>query len=128
MSGLPSIRLPVLIAGLPPMTGELIGALLERDPLAEVHRHGDGGAGLVDAVERLRARILIVGPECLDAAQAAAASSRPDLKVLVVAADGGDSALHEFVPVRRRLGEISASTLMRAVREACVPPARWETV
>jgi len=119
--------LPVLIAGLPPMTGDLIGALLERDPLAEVHQHGGAGEDLVVEVDRLGIRVLIVGAERLEEAHAAA-SSRPMLKVLVVAADGGDSELHEFVPVRRRLGEISADTLERTMRDAAVSWPPWERV
>jgi hypothetical protein len=118
--------LPVLVDGLPRMTGELVEALLRRDPLAELHRHAGAPQELEDTLDRLGIRMLIVGLVRLHAADAALAR-RPALKVLVVAGDGSEGELHEFVPVRRRLGEISAGTLERALREAAAAwPPVWE--
>lgn len=120
-------RVPVLVTGLPRMTGELLEALLDRDPLAIVHRQAGDDGELGREIDRLGIRVLIVGAGRLRAAHAEL-ESHPGLKVLMVAGDGGRSELHEFVPHRRRLGGISADILERALRDAAAWPPAWERV
>ena len=43
----------------------------------------------------------------------------PRLKVLVVSADGRETALHELRPTRTALGEVSPRTIVDAIRGAC---------
>jgi DNA-binding NarL/FixJ family response regulator len=43
----------------------------------------------------------------------------PRLKVLVVSADGRETALHELRPNRMELGEVSPQTIVDAIRGAC---------
>ncbi len=119
-------RLPVLIAGLPELTGNIVCGLLERIPLAEVHRGGD--KTLSADVDRLRIRVLIVGTA--GAAEAHAAMlSRPVLKVLVISPGSGEGEVHEFVPTRRLLGQICEETLSRALCDAAVHwPPGWESL
>lgn len=110
------------------MVTELITELVERPLGVEVHEHLDG-RGLIDEVDAYDVRLLIVhwDDSQLLAATEAAVMRRPALKVLSVTGDARDSSLYELVPVRWRLGELSARTLEHAVQAARRPPTPiWE--
>jgi hypothetical protein len=117
-------RVPVLVAEVPELIGDIVCGLLERIPFADVHR-GRAGALSTD-VDRFRIRVLIVGLAGAPKAHAVMLS-RPGLKVLVIAPGSGDGEVHEFVPTRRGLGQICEETLAHALRDAAVAwPPVWE--
>lgn len=117
-------RVPVLVAEVPELIGDIVCGLLERIPLAEVYRCRAGT--LSTDVDRFGIRVLIVGM-AIAAEAHTLMLSRPVLRVLVIAPGSGEGEVHEFVPTRRRLGQICEETLAHALHDAAGPwPPVWE--
>ncbi len=92
------------VAGQPDM--EIVDELPREDMLSE-------------ALTRAGANVMISAGEHDDVALQRLLEELPSLKVLVVSADGRDTALYELRPTRTPLGEVSPQTIVDAIRGAC---------
>ncbi len=87
-------------------------------------------AGLLDGVERSQASVVVLGlsDSELPVECTALLATRPQTRVLGVAADGRRAFLYELRPHRTPLGEVSPAGLVEAIRGERVPVPPGEPI
>ena len=113
-------RIRILISDVPGMLRDIIEEILAAQSDMTVVGAGSDGVGVVEAVERTRADLLIRGDGHDDPEVEAVLEARPRLKVLSVEGDGRHSYLSELRPQVSPLGELSPQTLLDSIRAAYV--------
>ena len=78
---------------------------------------GHASSSLVAMAASRRIDITIIGEDDLDTVSALL-GARPHMDVFAVVPTGGETMLYEMRPCRVRLGEVSATSLVQAIREA----------
>jgi hypothetical protein len=103
---------------MPRMLLDILSHVVASEPDMVVAGRLDAEEGLLAAVRRTRATVLLVGQAADDERDkyASLLLRRPQLKVVVVAGDGKTGALYELRPERVPLGELSAAALRNAIR------------
>jgi DNA-binding NarL/FixJ family response regulator len=101
-------------------TGGIVKDIVSRAGFAVAGEFGEG-IGLLEAVEESGADSVIVDARNADRHEVTRLlDSRPRTKVLAVGTDGRHSYLYELRPHLVRLGDVSETTLVEAVR-----PSVW---
>jgi hypothetical protein len=107
--------MPIRVAmlDLPPMLTEIVSEILFRAPDVVIA----DPAGPVD--------VLVLGARSVELPEAGwtQLARQPRARVLTVSADGRHAQLYEMRPQRTALGELSAETLLNALRSAETRPA-----
>jgi hypothetical protein len=115
----------ILLASMPRMLIEMIARILANEPDFVIVGAIPECSDLTSAVRRSQADLLIVGqsslPEAADVT-AVLSSSYPG-KILTVAENGRCGTLHELTPHCETLADISATSLIAAIRRAIGPSA-----
>jgi len=111
-------RTRIVLIDMAPLLREIVREAIVREPDFDlVAEHGD--TDVRTAIERDNPDFIIVGDDA--AAQQDVRSlvgTGRGLRALEVQSDGRESVLYELRPHRISLGEISADTLVRAIRAA----------
>jgi DNA-binding NarL/FixJ family response regulator len=101
------------------MLREIIERAVTGQPDMEIIDDALPSAIVPEALRRARADVVISAEHHDSAALNHVLWELPRLKVLVVSADGRETALHELRPNRIELGEVSPQTIVDAIRGAC---------
>jgi len=101
------------------MLREIIERAVAGQPDMEIVDDLPPNAMAPDALRRAGADVVISAGYHDSAAVSRLLCELPRLKVLVVSADGRETALHELRPNRMELGEVSPQTIVDAIRGAC---------
>ena len=112
----------ILLASMPAMLMEMIAQIIAREPEFVVVGAIAECPDLASAVRRSHANLVIVGQLSLAEAnvQAVLSSSYP-AKILTITENGQCATLHELRPHREMLVNISAASLVAAIRAAIGP-------
>lgn len=100
-----------------PLLREIVREAILREPDLDLVAEHDGG-DVHTAVERDDPDFIIVGEDAADQDVRSLVGRGRGLRALEVQSDGRESVLYELRPHRIALGEISADTLVRAIRAA----------
>jgi hypothetical protein len=96
---------------------EIVGELASKERDLQIVKRVALPEGPLQARTLSSAHVVVTS---LDGATPASVSdllaARPQLRVLAISADGGESFLYELRPHKRLLGEISKETLLAAIR------------
>jgi DNA-binding NarL/FixJ family response regulator len=116
----PNIR--VLLAALTPFRADIIRKILSQAPDMDVLGPGARTDALPGAADIGEADVLILGSVVArhggDEEIEALLESRPRIKILALEEDGRNAVLHELRPRAVSLGDLSASRLIEAIRDA----------
>jgi AmiR/NasT family two-component response regulator len=112
---------------MPTMLQEIVSEAVAGEPDIEVVGEVGDDAELEAAVTRLQPDLVLLRSEQaeLSAACRALFDERPRLKVVALTGHGARGHLWELSPKHVELGEMSAGTLLSAIREP--RPWRWDT-
>ena len=100
------------------MLREIIERAVAGQPDMEIVDDLRADALAPEGLRRAGADVVISAGEHDSAAVNRLLCELPRLKVLVVSADGRETALHELRPTRTALGEVSPQTIVDAIRGA----------
>jgi hypothetical protein len=104
----------VAFIDMPRMLREIVDEALSHADVRMVDERSDGG--LVEAVDRSGARLVIISSERLAPADVCRLlEDRPHVKVFAIADDGRDGCLYELRPNLVLVGELSPETLAQTV-------------
>lgn len=110
----------VVLAGLPRMLENILSARLSAEPDVEVFVCSEEGGQVAEALERYHPEVLITDEDRSELARAldSISTAEPSLKLFAVSQAGRNTSLYELAPVRRDLGELSPSALVRSIFES----------
>jgi hypothetical protein len=113
-------RIRILLAGMPRMLLDMVGAILMAHPEMIVFGKTQDTADIRAAAKNVRADVVILSEPAGRAAPdyRELLYSHPHLKVLSITSDGQRFFLHELRPFHAPLGEISPESLVRAIRSS----------
>ncbi len=101
------------------MLGEIIQRAVAGQPDMEIVDELPQDQMLAEALMRTGVDVLIFAGDHDPTTLQRLLEELPRLKVLVVSADGRETALFELRPQRTPLGEVSPQTIVDAIRGAC---------
>ena len=112
----------ILLASMPVMLMEMIAQIIAREPEFVVVGAIAECPDLASAVRRSHADLVIVGQLSLAEANVPAVlSSSYPAKILTIAENGQCATVHELRPHREMLVDVSAASLVAAIRAAIGP-------
>ena len=116
----------VVLVDMPRLLREIVTSIASSDLC--IVRQYDDPVDLVAAVDRDAAQVVITGAEAHEPREVERLlAERPAVKVFGITADGSSTTLHELMPRRHALGELSVDRLDDAVRRAVERDRRWRS-
>lgn len=113
-------RIRILLAGMPRLLLGMVTDIIASDPAMVVSGTLPDTADLRAAAKKARADVVVLRKSAGRERQAYVKLlyGRPHLKVLSMKNDGRRFFSHELRPVRAALGEVSAESLLQAIRSS----------
>jgi chemotaxis response regulator CheB len=114
----------ILLVGLPRLLEEIVSDALAQAPDMSLAGTLEDAQELIAQAATTPADVVVLGtddPQLI----ASALMQQPHLKVLAVTEDARSSSLYVLRPERTRIGDLSAASLVTAIRDAARPVATW---
>jgi hypothetical protein len=115
-------RVRILLASMPMMLMEMVAGIIEREPEFVIVGTIAECSDLTSAVRRSQADLLIIGQSSLTETDLTAVlSSSYPAKILAITENGQGGTLNELRPHRETFVDISAASIIAAIRTAIGP-------
>jgi hypothetical protein len=109
----------IVLAEMPAVLEAIVAETIAREPDMVLVAQHVPTATLTTAVHVQQADVVIIRSDATaDALQEALLDSRPRVRVLAISSEGRDVLVTELAPRRRRLRDVSPSSLIAAIRRA----------
>jgi DNA-binding NarL/FixJ family response regulator len=116
-------QIRIALIDMPRMLSEIVERVLADVRQAAIVAKLSQPADLVSALDEARADLAIAGaPAADEPSLLELVTARPRMKALAVVGDGERAVLYDLAPRRAPLGELSAATLLAAIRLAAAEP------
>ncbi|HWC85625.1 MAG TPA: hypothetical protein VG388_03735 [Solirubrobacteraceae bacterium] len=107
----------IVLMNMPPLFRDIVRETVLREPGLDVVAELPGDADLRATLAHVHAEFVIIGAHAPDGTAASVVATQRVLRALEVD-DDGHSVLHELVPSRIGVEELSPDGLLRMIREA----------